>query len=210
MIKIDQKYSSTAEYLSLFAMITLTVVAIFNKSISVFYIMYLFWWDEFLKTIFDTFRYWRKKELIDDVPRFKSNTRGRMFFLLIYIVFIVLCFGFMLDWDNTDLIILNFRVLLFNDALFDFTILSFLMREIYLYRSQTQIIDSHSVLSRGIITLHISIILGIFAWFFLTFKFPVLKEYSAILAITPFLLFKIFFEIAEIKENAQNRKITQS
>ena len=206
MITLDSKYSTTAEYVSLFAMIALTVVAIFNKSISVFYIIYLFWWDEFLKTIFDTLRYWFKKELIDDVPRFKSNTRGRMFFLFIYFVFIVLCFGFMLDWDNKDLMILNFRVLFFNNALFDFTIFSFLLREIYLYRNQTQKIDSHSILSRGIITLHISIILGIFAWFFLANKFPSLKQYSAVLAITPFLLFKIFFEMAEIKENNRLRK----
>ena len=112
----------------------------------------------------------------------------------------------MLDWDNKDLMILNFRVLFFNNALFDFTIFSFLLREIYLYRNQTQKIDSHSILSRGIITLHISIILGIFAWFFLANKFPSLKQYSAVLAITPFLLFKIFFEMAEIKENNRLRK----
>lgn len=206
MIKVDPKYSTSAEYISLFAMIMLTIMAIFNKSISVFYIIYLFWWDEFLKTVFDTLRYWKKKELIDAVPRFKSNTQGRMFFLLIYIVFIVVCFGFMLDWENTDLMVLNFRVLLFNNALFNFTVLSLLLREIYLFRSQTQVIDSHSVLSQGIITLHISIILGIFAWFFLTHKFPSFKEYSAILAITPFLLFKIYFEISEIKANHRLRK----
>jgi len=206
MIKLDSKYSTTAEYLSLFCMIALTVVAIFNKTVSVFYIIYLFWWDEFLKTVFDTLRYWFKKDLIENVSGFTSNTRGRMFFLLIYIVFIVVFFGLMLDWGNLDLVGSNFQTFFFRNALFNFTLLGLFLRELYIYRSQDQIIKAHTVFSTGIITLHVSIILGILGWALVTLKFTSLKPYATLFAVTPFLLFKIFFEMAEIRANDRLRK----
>jgi hypothetical protein len=203
MIK-DEK-SALAEYLSLFTMISLTVIALVNKNVSVFYIIYLFWWDEILKSVFDVLKYWFKKHRIKNQKEYLSNTTGRLFFLMIYIVFIIVFFGFMIDWKNPDLMGLNFEVLFFRNVFFNFSFLSFLLREIYLYIMDDQEINPHGVLSRGIITLHISIILGVLMWAFITLKLKSLQAYAMIFAIIPFLLFKIYFEILEIKNNAKQR-----
>ena len=203
---VKEEKSDLAEYLSLFAMITLTVVAVATKKISVFYIIYLFWWDELLKSIFDILKYWFKKDKIKNIKEYASNTRGRFFFLMIYIVFIIVFFGFMIDFKNSDLMILNFEVFLFKNPLFNFTLLSFLLREIYLYKYDDSEIKPHHILSRGIITLHISIILGILIWAFITLKLQSLKAFATVFSIVPFLLFKIYFEVQEIKQNSKLRK----
>lgn len=203
---VKEEKSTLAEYLSLFALITLTVIAIANKNISVFYIIYLFWWDELLKSIFDIFRYWFKKNQIENPKVYFSNMSGRIFFLIIYFVFILVFFGFMIDFKDYDLVGLNFEVLFFMNPLFNFSLLSFLLREIYLYKFNDAVLKPHHVLSRGIITLHVSIILGIFLWAFITMKFQSLKAYATIFSIVPFLLFKIYFEVQEIKSNNKLRQ----
>ncbi|WP_047549696.1 DUF6498-containing protein [Psychroserpens sp. Hel_I_66] len=203
---VKEEKSKLAEYLSLFALITLTVIAIANKNISVFYIIYLFWWDELIKSIFDIFRFWFKKDQINDTKVYFSNMSGRFFFLMIYFVFILVFFGFMIDFKDYDLAGLNFEVLFFMNPLFNFSLASFLMREIYLYKFNDIELKPHHVLSRGIITLHLSIILGIFLWALITMKFQSLEAYATLFSIVPFLLFKIFFEIQEIKFNHKLRQ----
>lgn len=203
MVK-DQR-SDLAQYVSLFAMIAFTVLAIANKSISVFYILYLFWWDEFLKSCFDLLKYGFKKTQIEHPRAYISNIRGRLFFLMVYFVFIVIFFGVVLDNKTFDLVALNFEVLFFKNPLFNFSVLSFLLRELYLFKFNPQLMISHSVLSRGIITLHVSIILGIFIWALFTLKFQSFKAYAALFSAIPFLLFKIFFEVLEIKYYAKQR-----
>jgi hypothetical protein len=180
-------------------MITLTVIAIANKKVSVFYIIYLFWCDELLKSVFDVLKYVFKKNQIEIPKAYISNMRGRLFFLMIYFVFIVVFFGVVIDNKTSDLVFLNFEVLFFKNLLFNFSLLSFLLREIYLYTSNQQYVNAHSVMSRGVITLHLSIILGIFIWALFTIKFQSLKDYATIFSIVPFLVFKMFFEVLEIK-----------
>ncbi len=180
-------------------MTLLTVIAIYMKQISVFYILYLFWWDELLKTVFDWFRYKSIKDQLETPKEFLVNVKSRLFFLIIYLVFIIVFFGFMLNWRDEHLISLNFEVFLFRNLLFNMSILSFLLREIYVFRKFDAVKNSYNVLSKGIITLHVSLIFGVLIWFLVTEKIVELKEYATILAILPFLLLKIVFEVKEIK-----------
>ncbi|MFD0990654.1 hypothetical protein ACFQ1R_11140 [Mariniflexile jejuense] len=202
---MNTKTPKIAEYLSLFVMTTITILAIYNKQISVFYILYLFWIDEFLKTVFDRLRYQFKRSQIQNPEAFFSNTKNRLFFLMIYIVFIIVFFGLMIDWNNTDLVLGNFEVFFFKNALFNFSLITFLLREIYLYINNNSYTEAHHLISKGIITLHVSLILGMFIWFLIKKEFIVFENYVTVFAIIPFLLLKVFFEFQEIRERHTNR-----
>lgn len=203
--------SRIAEILSLIAFSVLTVLAISNKQISVFYIIYLLWIDELLKTIFDFLKGRFKPQSILNLSNYKRLVRGRFFMLFIYFVFIIVFFGFMLDWKSQDIIIGNFEILMFKNVWFNFSVFSFLAREIaeYFYE-QSPHPSAHHNLSKGIVTLHLSIIFGIFIWAFVTGRFFEIDfdfgNYSSALAILPFLIIKFVFEIMEIKgRHDQNR-----
>lgn len=197
---MDTKYAKLAEYFSLFVTIAITIIAIYNKQTTVFYIVYLFWWDELIKTGFDRLRYHFKKDQLQNPAEYLSNSKSRLFMLVIYWVFIFVFFCLILDWNNTDLILENFTVLFFRNPLFNFTLGSIFLRELYLYLNKIPYTEVHHLLSRGIITLHVSLILGIFISFFIKRDYKFLENYTAIATIVPFLLFKIYFEIQEIKD----------
>lgn len=195
---MENKYTPLAKYASLFSMTLLTALAIHNKSVSVFYMIHLFWCDEVLRTIFDRLRYHFKRDQLENPVNFISNVKSRTFMLAIYFVFIFVFFCLMINWDNTDLIFINLQALMFQHPLFNMSLITFLLREIYIYRNNI-ISNSYHLLSRGVITLHISIIFGVIAWFLIKENFVFLKPYLSIIAIVPFLLLKLFFEIGEIR-----------
>lgn len=194
-------YARLSKYLSLAAMILITLVAIYNKNITVFYIIYLFWWDEFLKTVFYRLRYHFKKNLFQNPVQVLNGIKARLFFLFIYIVFIIVIFGLVINWKDHDLIIMNLEVLFFKNTFFNITLLTFLLREIAIYQIGSDQITFNTSLSKGVITLHISIVLGILLWFLVSKKFILFTDHAVIFSIIPFLLLKIFFEVMEIKDN---------
>lgn len=192
-------YNRLSQYLSLAALTLLTVAAIYAKQISVFYLLYLFWWDELIKTMFCWLRYKFKNDNIQNRPAYISSLKSRFFMLMVYVVFIVILFGLVINWNDNDLVLINLQVLFFQNSLFNFSLMTFLLRELYLYRYSPQPTDSYHIISTGIITLHLSVILGIFLWFFVTKKFTVFEDYAVILSILPFLLLRVIFEVMEIK-----------
>jgi hypothetical protein len=171
------------------------MVSVVNKETSVFYIIYLFWCDEFLRTFFDRLKLRFNRSQIQDTNLFRSNVKSRSFMLFVYFVFIFIVFGLVMNSRDADLVLLNFEVLLFQNALFNATLVSFLLREIYLFMNPKSEIESQYLLSNGIVILHLSIILGIFAWFLSTQKFLFFAQYATILSILPFLILKLFFEL---------------
>ncbi|MBA6152094.1 hypothetical protein [Gelidibacter maritimus] len=199
---MHKPHARLSQYLSLAAMILITIVAIYNKNISVFYIIYLFWWDEFLKTVFYRLRYHFKKDLFQNPAQVLNGIKPRLFFLFIYIVFIIVIFGLVINWKDHDLIIMNLEVLFFKNTFFNITLLTFLLREIAIYRIGSEQINLNTSLSKGVITLHVSIVLGILLWFLVSKKFILFTDHAVIFSIIPFLLLKIFFEVMEIKDNS--------
>ena len=193
------------EIFSLIVFAGITILALLEDETSIFYIIYLFWMDEFVKTIFDGLQYYLNKKRITDPKAFRAILNGRFFMLLIYVVFIIVLFGFVMDWGNQNAIILNLEVLFFKNTLFNLTVFGFLIREIiqYLDIRKKLLVPIHPIMSKAMMTLHISIILGVFIWALLSGKFGVdpinLGVYQTVAAITPFLLIKLFFEISEIK-----------
>ncbi len=183
----------------------LTLMAVQNKQVTVFYLIYVFWFDELIKTIFDALA--QKKTAA--IKLNKSVIRSRFFMLFIYLIFIVVYFGFIVDWSYSENILRNMEVLFFKNAFFNFTVIGFVFREIVnLYKNNvTSLITPRTIFSKGLITLHISIIFGVLGWFIASGKLGYfelnLEGYKSLIASIPFLIIKIGFEALEIKTRSQ-------
>ena len=196
------KASVVTNYVSLALMSTFTLMAVANNQISVFYIVYLFWFDEILRTVSRFVFYIFKKQFIQNHLVFISNIKSKFFLLFVYFVFIVIFFGFIIDWKNQDLILINFEVLLFQSSMFNFTLITFIVRELFLFfKNEYETVSGNILLSKGIIILHISIIIGMLIWGFLPKNFYENSNSNMLSAIViaPFLLLKLFFEIKTSK-----------
>lgn len=196
------KASVVTNYVSLALMSTFTLMAVANNQISVFYIVYLFWFDEILRTVSKFVFYIFKKQFIQNQLVFISNIKSKFFLLFVYFVFIVIFFGFIIDWKNQDLILINFEVLLFQSSMFNFTLITFIVRELFLFfKNEYETVTGNILLSKGIIVLHISIIIGMLIWGFLPKNFYENSNSNMLSAIViaPFLLLKLFFEIKTSK-----------
>tara|TARA_Y100000815_G_scaffold251337_1_gene254753 strand:- start:324 stop:965 length:642 start_codon:yes stop_codon:yes gene_type:complete len=196
------------EILSLLAFSVFTIIAIKNEQISMFYLVYLFWMDEFLKTIFNFLNYFFNRSNIPNPLVYNKMAKSRLFMLSIYFVFIIVFFGFIIDWKSSDTVLGNFGVFFFKNAFFNLSVTIFLLREIYeFYYGLRNIQNSpYTIFSKGVITLHLSLLLGIFTWAFFNGKFGDFNldigSYKTIVAIIPFIIIKLIFEIMEIKQRA--------
>lgn len=194
------------DILSLLFFTALTIVAIVVQEITIFYVIYIFWWDEFIKLVFDFSRYLFNKDEIVDTVEYKTALGNRLFMLSLYVVFIVVCFGFMIEWKTENAIFKNAQILLFQNIYFNISLISFIGREIYVYRNKIQTVNKsmQNIMSGTIITLHISIIFGILLWAVATKKLGSipfeLENHSTILAIVPFLIIKFLFEWSAIRK----------
>lgn len=189
------KQNNLVNYLSLFLMTIITVFSIINKQTTVFYILYLFWFDELIRTVFDRLKFYFRKNQIEDLSVFLSDNNNRFFMLSVYLVFILVFFGLMMDWKHYEIIGNNFSVFFFQNSLFNSSLITFLFREYYLFKNNKAQLESKTLLSNGIIILHLSLIFGIFFWFISTKKILFFQEYATLISIIPFLLLKIIFEI---------------
>lgn len=191
--------------LSLVFFTGLTIAALTLQQITIFYLIYVFWWDEIIKTIADEFRLILRKNEIEDPEQFKAAVKTRFFMLFLYVVFIIICFCFMIEWNTKNSLYANIEILLFKNVYFNISLLSFAAREIYVYSNKkiVKIASAHGIMSKGIITLHVSIILGILIWAVAAKKLGSIpfeiESYSTVLAIMPFLIIKFLFEWSEIR-----------
>ena len=201
--------NTSVEYLTLGLTIVLTLVSIYILQITVFYMIYLFWWDEAMRTIFEFFRFVFKRKTLIEPKKSISGIGGKFFFLFVYLIFIVVFLGFVMNWNNHDLVLLNGEVLFFQNKFFNISLVGFFLRETYILIHQDQVLGGSLFLSRGIITLHISLILGIFGWFLINNVFPNYIEYASLVAAIPFLFLKVIFEIAEIRDHERQRKLLE-
>lgn len=175
-------------------MLVITLLGIIQGQVTVFYIVYLFWLQEFLRTSVDFFCLFRKKRGIAMKFSFIKISFGSFFILYAYVVFIVVLFGFMLNWDNNDLLGQNMRVLMFRNWYFNANVILFLAEYIY-FRSQNDNTELQMPLfSRSHIILHISIILGALIQLALAPKFNLDNPWTSALTIVPFLILKILVD----------------
>ena len=182
------------KYLKSFEILTLLIITIFGiiqGQVTVFYIIYLFWFQELIRTLVDLFHVVMHKKTVQDKINVLRLSIANFFLLLVYLVFIVVLFGFMLNWGDSELMGQNILVVMFRNWYFNLNILLFGLEYIY-YRNQTD--NSNLELqpfNRRHIILHISIILGAFMQMAIAPRLHIEGIWVSVITVTPFLLLKI-------------------
>lgn len=191
LLNTEQKFNRLDIVMTVF----FTILGLINGQVSVFYIIYLFWFQELIRT-FITFFFLQK----NTTTKFSiSDFFGSLFMLFIYFIFIVVLFGFILNWGDFKLTALNMEVLLFRNMFFNVSILFFAI-EFFLFLKtnpkEIRIEDIGAFNVRHII-LHISIIVGGLIQFFVVKKYPEIftpeNLWGSVAVIAPFLLLRILF-----------------
>ncbi len=169
-----------------------TLLAIYNNQVTVFYILYLFWWNEVVYSA--VVLYFKKKK------GFTINLGPKLFLMGIYFVFLVVFFGFIAHYKNYDLVAVNFEILFFQNLFFNLNVLFFLVEMVWFFKQNPNEIEQatiHPFSARAII-LHISIILGAFMMLLVVPNFPNFftseNNWSALVIIMPFMLLRYFFQ----------------
>jgi len=189
MKHISRKNFNTLDTL---ALLIFTLLAIYNNQVTIFYILYLFWWNEVLYSVI-TYCFKKRKKL-------EANLSSKFFLMGIYFIFIVLFFGFIAHYKNYDLVAINFEILFFKNMYFNFNLLLFLLEIIWFYKTNPNEIEQatiHPFSTRAII-LHISIILGAFMMMLVVPNFPNFftadNNWSAVAIIFPFIALRFLFQ----------------
>lgn len=198
MLKLNFQNTETLTFL------LTTILGIINEEVTVFYVIYLFWAQELLRTLVDFFYIlFLQKKTFSENWQFIKISFGSFFILWVYFAFIAVLFGFMLNRNNSELLINNIQVLTFHNLYFNITILVFLAQYIY-FRSKTNNagLQLHIFNFRHII-LHISIILGALIQLAIVPKLHIETKWTAALVILPFLLLKLFFD--RLNKSTENK-----
>lgn len=182
------------KYLKSFEILTLliiTILGIIQGQVTVFYIIYLFWFQELIRTLVDLFHVVMQKKTAQDKINVLRLSIANFFLLFVYLVFIVVLFGFMLNWSDSERMGQNILVVIFRNWYFNLNILLFGLEYIY-YRNQTD--NSNLELqpfNRRHIILHISIILGAFMQMAIAPRLHIEGIWVSVITVAPFLLLKI-------------------
>ena len=191
--------------LNLFGTLVFSVIALVNQEISVFYMLYLFWWQELISIFGSVFSKIKK-----GFPFFKSlKSLGQSLFLMgIYFVFIVVMFGFVFSFRNEKLFSIFAEVLMFMNVSFNLNLLvALLLMLVKVFQDQI-VHEDHEIFSSNMIVLHISIILGAGLHFLIKDYFDDSFDSKSIVpyivSAVPFLILKTVFEYYKNKENKGN------
>lgn len=175
----------------------LTLLAIYQGEVTIFYIIYFFWWSELLRIITLSVLRRRKKEQTDYAGK-PILLISSLFMMGIYFVFIIVIFGFIANWNNEDMMLINFKIMLFQNWFFNLNLLLVLVELVGRSRSKNQEILQNGVFSSSMLVLHISIILGAMMMFFVVKRFPETfspdNMWGSLIIISPFLILRIIFQ----------------
>ena len=181
-----------------FEVITLTVItllAVFKGQATVFYLVYLFWFQELIRTLIDlTINNFKANKIVDKIDVIRS-TFFNFFLLFVYGIFIIVTFGLLLDFKNKELFKQNILVFFFRNWYFNINLILFSIQYI-IYRHQSQKTEvAITVFNKRHIILHLSIILGAVIQMILVPRLPIDQNiWTSVLVIVPFLLLKIFLD----------------
>ena len=175
----------------------MTIFGLLKGEVTVFYIIYLFWFQEFVRTCVDLF-FIVKQRKSDGEPGFTRNTMfGGFFLLFVYWVFIVVLFGFMLNFRDVEQFSTNVQVFVMKNWYFNLTLILFFVEyAMYRYFENKKDLEIQ-IFNRRHIILHISIILGALIQMVLLPKLDIENNWKNVAVVIPFLLLKIFLR-AEI------------
>lgn len=181
-------------WFNLFFVILLPAYAVLIGFTTVFYILYLYWWHELISSSLDGFYFYQYKKRNPGVIA-GNPVWGRLFMLGIYFVFIVIFFGFMSNWGDTRLIVMNVRVLVLRDFFFVANLAGLLLNEWWLRHHYAKKYDTVQQPFAGrMIVLHVSIVGGAVMYFWLSKEYPQTFNpgnlWGSVIIAAPFLLAK--------------------
>ncbi len=214
----------TEKKVNLIFLVLFTAYAVYSviyQSASLFFIIYLFWFDEVVRSISLYFQVKLYKEDIRKVPEFPKyialdNVKSQFFFLFIYSIFIIIVFGifFYLGDDTKDELVTNVRIFLFKDISFNMCIMISIIREILKvrirYLDRLTSIPRFSAMNGHLLTLHVSIIFGGLAWAVTSGKFSSfhldLGVYNRYAVAIPFFVTKFLVDLHQINRADDGKK----
>ncbi|MDG4714341.1 hypothetical protein [Winogradskyella marincola] len=172
----------------------LTALSVGYGQTTVFYVIYFFWWSEFIriiiKSIFQRFNKNNNSNQLEAKLMF-----GSLFMMLIYLVFIIVFFGLIANWNNSEITLTNMKIMFFRNWFFNINLLFVLLEHIYINLNSNNTIAVFGQFTSNMLVLHISIILGGIIMFFIVKPFPETFSpdnlWCSVLIILPFLLLKM-------------------
>lgn len=195
---------------SIFIFAVLTTFWVFTGKANLFFLIYIFWWDEFIKTIFAFFNRTFRKKQIENLIVFSTMLKERFFMLFVYFIFIVVIFAFILSFasNNFQKNYITFEVLFFRNWGFNLSLLFIICKEIVQYKmiDKTEKITDKNLSFGALIVLHVSIILGVLLWTLASGKFAIFDgvgENADKFIILPFILIKFFFDWLNLKSESK-------
>ena len=172
----------------------LTALSIGYGQTTVFYVIYFFWWSEFIRIIIKNLFLRFNKSNNSNQPEAKLMF-GSLFMMLIYLVFIIVFFGLIANWNNSEITLTNMKIMFFKNWFFNINLLFVLLEHIYINLNSNNTIAVFGQFTSNMLVLHISIILGGIIMFFIVKPFPETFSpdnlWSSVLIILPFLLLKM-------------------
>lgn len=175
----------------LLTFLVITLLGVFQGKVTVFYIIYLFWFQELLRTLIDFLLILLKRKGFKARFNLLTESFGSFFILFIYLVFILLLLGLLLNAKESGLIGKNASVFLFQNLYFNVNLILFFGEYLY-YRSRQ---DNQNLkleaFNRRHIILHLSILIGAFLQLVVLPNLGWDTLFGSALVVTPFLLLKL-------------------
>lgn len=171
----------------------ITIWGVSQREVTVFYVIYLFWFREFVRSLIDLLHAFKNR---NSHKLSLKEGYGNFMILFVYLVFIVLLFGLMLNWNNRELLFSNMEILMFRNLYFDMNVLLFAIQYLIYRKGRGAGGIDLAIFNKNHLILHISIILGALIQLGLVKKYPEYfsgKElWGSALVVLPFLILKIW------------------
>lgn len=169
----------------------LTLLSVWNGGATVFYVLYFFWWNEFIRIVVDGILA-KKNPNAKIAPHANGTVLSSLFQMGIYLVFIVVLFAFLADWGNREITIINIGILFFRNWFFNINLLMVFLQRIYLHKTKQEVAISSGNFTANMIVLHVSIVLGAGLMFGVVDRYPDTftpdNLWASVLIILPFIL----------------------
>lgn len=177
-----------------FIFVALVLLSLLNGETTVFYLVYFFWRNEFIRILVDYFLSRQNKNAQIELNA-SSKTISEAFFLMgVYLVFIIVFFGFIANWNNRDLTMLNLKIIFFQNWFFNINLLLVLGERIMIHKTEQETKVQFGGFTPNMIVLHISIIVGSVLMFLIVKKYPDIftpdNFWGSVIIILPFLVLK--------------------